>query len=58
MLFLKKIDVDFHIIVLTETHLSDVSYWIDLPGWSASHSNRKAKGGSVSMLVDSRHNCI
>ena len=43
-LFIKKIDVDFHIIVLTETHLSDESDWIDLPGWYAFQSSRKTKG--------------
>ena len=43
-LFLKKIDFVFHIIVLTETHLSDGSDWIDLPDLSAFHSIRKTKG--------------
>ena len=58
MLFHKSTDFDFHINVLTKTHLNHESEWIGLPGWSEFHNIRITEEGSVIILLDSRLNFI
>jgi len=49
---LRRIKINFKIIVLTETWLNSSSDWLDVPGYHAFHSIREGRaGGGVTILV-------
>lgn len=50
--FLLNLDnLNVHVIVLTETWITDSSDWIQVPGYNSFHSIRSGKGGGVTILV-------
>lgn len=52
LLFLQSIQVKFHVLVLTETWLTDPEEFPEIPGYKSFHSvRRKKRGGGVSVLV-------
>ena len=55
---LRKFQGVFHIIVLTETWLDQISDWTELRGYKSFHTIRTGrKGGGVSILVNERISC-
>ena len=54
ILFTNRLDMQFSIIVLTETWLNSEMRWTDIPGYKSYHTVRSGKrGGGVSVLVRS-----
>ena len=52
LLFLDQLNINFTIIVLSETWMDNVDAFLDIPGSEAYHSVREGKkGGGVSILV-------
>ena len=57
LVYLKSLAVKFHVLVLTESWLTDTDLSLNVPGYTAYHSFRKnRKGGGVSVLVDEELN--
>jgi hypothetical protein len=53
LVFVQSLCTPIHVIVLTETWLSDESSWLAVPGYTAHHCVRRdRRGGGVTVLVD------
>ena len=54
VLYLHSLNVEFHVLVLTETWFRGPGDWLDIPGYTAYHAMRAdRRGGGVSILVKS-----
>ena len=54
ILFVDRLEVEFSVIVLTETWLNPNMKWVDVPGFVSYHSVRTSgRGGGVTILVRS-----